>query len=43
VARDEANQQFYGEKVSAREILTGFVARPDGANPLYESIKKHAA
>jgi lipid-binding SYLF domain-containing protein len=41
VSRDEANEQFYGEKVSAREILTGFVARPDSANALYEAIKKH--
>jgi SH3 domain-containing YSC84-like protein 1 len=41
VARDEANEQFYGEKVSAKEILSGFVSRPDSAKPLYDAIKNH--
>jgi lipid-binding SYLF domain-containing protein len=37
--RKEANEQFYREKVSAKEILSGFVPRPEAAKVFYESIQ----
>lgn len=37
--RDDANAKFYGQKVSAKDILTGRVAAPPQANALYRALE----
>lgn len=39
--RKEANQKFYGNAVTAKELLSGMVPRPEGAFVLYEALNKH--
>ena len=38
-ARDEWDQQYYGQAVSARDIFNGKVSAPPGADPLIEDLK----
>jgi lipid-binding SYLF domain-containing protein len=33
--------KFYGEQISAKEILSGFVPRPEGAAELYRALAEH--
>jgi lipid-binding SYLF domain-containing protein len=39
--RDEANAEFYGKKVSARDILAGKVKAPAGAQNLIKVLSKY--
>ncbi|KAI8913498.1 hypothetical protein EDD86DRAFT_200669 [Gorgonomyces haynaldii] len=39
--RSDANEKFYKEKVAAKEILSGFVARPAAADVLYAALAKY--
>eukprot|EP00904_Undaria_pinnatifida_P014010 jgi/Undpi1/973/HiC_scaffold_10.g04437.m1 len=39
VARPDVNRKFYGREVSARELLSGSVAPPPAARPLYEALE----
>jgi SH3 domain-containing YSC84-like protein 1 len=39
--RDEANAEFYGKPVQAREILSGSVAPPAGAQKLLKFLSKY--
>ena len=39
--RDEANAEFYGKKVSARDILSGKVKPPAGAKQLQQVLSKY--
>ncbi|KAJ3364856.1 SH3 domain-containing YSC84-like protein 1 [Kappamyces sp. JEL0680] len=39
--RKDANEQFYKEKVTAKELLSGFVPKPSGAEVLYTALNKH--
>jgi len=41
--RSDANEQFYGRKVTAKELLSGKVEPPKAAKPLYDIIKLRAA
>ncbi|HSF57572.1 MAG TPA: YSC84-related protein, partial [Candidatus Binatia bacterium] len=38
--RDDANAEFYGKPVTAREILSGSVAPPAGAQKLLKFLSK---
>lgn len=40
IERKDANSQFYNSKVSAKEILSGKVPKPAGADPLYRSLDR---
>lgn len=40
VTRDRVNEKFYGRTVSAHEILSGKVATPPAAQPLYDALKR---
>ncbi|PVU96746.1 hypothetical protein BB561_000984 [Smittium simulii] len=39
IERKDANEKFYGSKVSADELLSGKIERPQQAQILYDSIK----
>ena len=39
--RDEANAQYYGKPVTARDILSGKVQPPDGAKKLQQVLSKY--
>jgi SH3 domain-containing YSC84-like protein 1 len=39
--RDDANAEFYGQKVSASDILAGKVKVPDGAKKLQQVLSKY--
>jgi lipid-binding SYLF domain-containing protein len=39
--RDEANAEFYGKKISAKEILAGKVKPPAGAQKLIKALSKY--
>jgi lipid-binding SYLF domain-containing protein len=39
--RDEANAEYYGKPVSSREILSGSVAPPAGAQKLLKFLSKY--
>jgi lipid-binding SYLF domain-containing protein len=39
--RDEANAEFYGKPVQAKEILSGSVAPPNGAEKLLKFLSKY--
>ena len=39
--RDEANAEFYGKPVQAREILSGSVPPPGGAQKLLKFLSKY--
>jgi lipid-binding SYLF domain-containing protein len=39
--RDEANAEFYGKPVQAKEILSGSVAPPAGAQKLLKFLSKY--
>lgn len=38
--RDRVNEKFYGRAVSAHELLSGEVATPPAAQPLYDALKR---
>lgn len=38
LTRNDANEKFYGKKVSAKELLSGAVAPPPEADPLYRAL-----
>jgi len=40
VTRDRVNEKFYGRTVSAHDILSGKVATPPAAQPLYDALKR---
>ena len=40
MTRDRVNEKFYGRSVSAHEILSGKVATPPAAQPLYDALKR---
>lgn len=40
MTRDRVNEKFYGRKVSAHELLSGQVATPPAAQPLYDALKR---
>ena len=40
MTRDRVNEKFYGRSVSAHEILSGQVATPPAAQPLYDALKR---
>lgn len=40
MTRDRVNEKFYGRMVSAHEILSGKVATPPAAQPLYDALKR---
>eukprot|EP00986_Skeletonema_menzelii_P011178 scaffold5677_cov153-Skeletonema_menzelii.AAC.6 len=40
ITRDRVNEKFYGRSVSAYEILSGQVATPPAAQPLYDALKR---
>jgi lipid-binding SYLF domain-containing protein len=40
MTRDRVNEKFYGRAVSAHEILSGKVATPPAAQPLYDALKR---
>ena len=40
MTRDRVNEKFYGRTVSAHEILSGKVATPPAAQPLYDALKR---
>ncbi len=37
--RKDANEAFYKEKVTVKELLSGFVPRPAGADVLYAALE----
>jgi SH3 domain-containing YSC84-like protein 1 len=39
--RDDANAEFYGKPVQAREILSGSIAPPAGAQKLLKFLSKY--
>ncbi len=39
--RDEANEEYYGKPVNAKDILTGKVMPPDGAQKLLQELSKY--
>jgi lipid-binding SYLF domain-containing protein len=41
IEREAANAKFYAEKVSAKEILSGFIPKPAGAAELYKALDQH--
>lgn len=40
MTRDRVNEKFYGRAVSAHELLSGQVATPPAAQPLYDALKR---
>ena len=40
MTRDRVNEKFYGRTVSAHELLSGQVATPPAAQPLYDALKR---
>lgn len=40
MTRDRVNEKFYGRAVTAHEILSGKVATPPAAQPLYDALKR---
>jgi lipid-binding SYLF domain-containing protein len=38
--RHEVNEKFYGQKVEARQLLTGMIPQPPAAQPLYDALKR---
>lgn len=40
VERKDANERFYGQKISAKKILEGGVPRPQGASDLYKALDR---
>jgi len=38
--RDRVNEKFYGRAVTAHELLSGKVATPPAAQPLYDALKR---
>lgn len=40
VTRDRVNEKFYGRKVTPHELLSGEVATPPAAQPLYDALKR---
>ena len=40
VTRDRVNEKFYGRAVSTHELLSGQMATPPAAQPLYDALKR---
>lgn len=40
MTRDRVNEKFYGRSLSAHELLSGQVATPPAAQPLYDALKR---
>jgi len=40
MTRNRVNEKFYGRAVSAHELLSGQVATPPAAQPLYDALKR---
>jgi len=40
MTRDRVNEKFYGRSLSAHELLSGRVATPPAAQPLYDALKR---
>eukprot|EP00903_Cladosiphon_okamuranus_P008279 g7968.t1 len=43
VSRPDVNRKFYGRQVSVRELLSGNVAPPPAARPLYEALENRGS
>lgn len=39
IERKEANREFYGSQIAARDILSGAVPAPERANGMYEVVE----
>ena len=42
VERKDANHRFYGQRYTPKEILSGKVARPAAADPLYKALERQS-
>lgn len=40
VTRNNVNEKFYGQQITARELLMGEVPTPPAAQPLYDALKR---
>jgi hypothetical protein len=42
IERKDANEKFYGRKISAKDLLLGVAPQPAEAEPLYEALSRRA-
>lgn len=40
VTRNKVNEKFYGQEITAKELLSGEVPTPPAAQPLYDALKR---